>query len=466
MRSRAPRDCVFDSPLGSPVKWVPKPYMRKAVKHLLANPAAGLLLDPGLCKTSITLQAFKTLQRAGVVDRMLVLAPLQVCHNVWPAEAWKWDGFRDLKVVVLHGPKKDQALRSNADVFVINYEGLPWLVKQTWEWPEMLVCDESTKLKNTRTQRFKLLKARFENFDRRYILTGTPVPNGLIDLFGQLFVLDLGERLGAYISHYRSRYFMQSGYGGFDWRPLPDAEDRIYKQIGDVCLRMGAEDYLELPELTKTTVPFSLSPKARSQYDRLAKEFFLALDAGDVDAINAGVLSGKLRQVINGAVYNDIGGVSHVHDDKLTVLADLVEQIGQPTIIAYEFRHDLARLLDLYPMAGVLGGGISKKKAIHTIEEWSAGDLQVLLCHPAAAAYGLNLQDGGHHMVWFGLTWNLEYYAQLIARLWRQGQAQRVFVYHIIAQNTLDEVVWKVLQQKAQTQKSLLAQLKRWRKRK
>ena len=447
--------------------WKPRPYMKRTVKYMLANPAAGALLDPGLCKTSITLQAFTSLKRAGVVDRMLVLAPLQVALNVWAQEAQKWDQFKHLKVAVLHGPRKLEALKSKADVYVINYEGLPWLDRQRWRTPEMLVCDESTKVKNLckqGNQRGKILKPRLKKFHRRYILTGTPMPNGLLDLFGQLYVLDLGERLGAYISPYRSEYFIQGGFNGFEWNPLPDAEERIYKKIGDICLRMSAEEYLDLPELTKTIVPFTLGKKAKSQYDQLAKEFFLQLESGEVDAVNAGVLSMKLRQVINGAVYTEDRKVAKVHDDKLTVVKDLVEEIGQPTIIAYEFRHDLERLLEIYPKAGVLGGGVSKKRAAQTIEAWNAGALDQLLCHPAAAGHGLNLQAGGHHMIWFGMTWNLEHYQQLIARLWRMGQEQRVFIYHILAKGTLDEVVWGMLQKKDASQRSLLAQLRKWRK--
>jgi SNF2 family DNA or RNA helicase len=270
--------------------------------------------------------------------------------------------------------------------------------------------------------------------------------------------------LGRYISHYRTKYFIQSGFGGYQWKPQPEAEARIHKSIGDICLRMSNEEYLQLPELVKTTVEITLGKQARALYDEMEKEFLLELKEGTVDAVNAAVLSGKLRQIINGAVYAEERTVMRLHDDKLDALDDLLEEIGAPTIVAYEFQHDRDRILERHPNAGVLGGGVAAKKADQLIRDWNAGEIPLLLVHPAAAGHGLNLQAGGHHIIWFGLTWNLEHYLQLIARLWRQGQEQRVFVYHLLARDTLDEVVWGTLGRKDASQQQLLDHLKKWRR--
>jgi SNF2 family DNA or RNA helicase len=446
------------------VKWTPHPYQKRAVKHLLAEPAAGLFLDPGLGKTSVVLKAFEILRKQEVLDSMLVIAPLQVCLNVWQQEVVKWEF--DFNVEILHGPAKEDRLLQGADIFVINPEGLSWLARQkNWTLPKMLVVDESTKFKNTQTQRFKLLKKWLGDFHRRVLLTGTPMPKSLEDLFGQIYLLDYGQRLGAYITRYRTQYFIPDRFG-HQWTPKPDSYERVLDQISDVCLHMAGEDYLELPDRIETKIEFDLPRQARKEYEQLEAAFFVKIEGETVDAVNAAALSTKLRQLVNGAVYVEDCWVSS-HDTKLDLLDDLIEGISEPMIVAYEFDHDRQRILDRYPTAEVLGGKTPKKKAQALIEEWNEGGVPLMLLHPASAGHGINLQAGGHHICWFGLTWNLEYYDQTNARLWRQGQEKPVFVYHLMGRDTLDERVFSVLTAKSKRQDALLVALKKekaWRK--
>lgn len=446
---------------------------------MLENPAYGLLLSPGLGKTAVTLAAFKVLRDRGIVRRALVLAPLRVCTDVWPEELAKWTDFHDLRMTVLHGPKKDQRLRENADIYVMNYEGLPWLAREgikvwgTNDWPEMLVADESTRLKHPRTQRFKILRGgMLKRFKRRYILTGTPAPNGLMDLFGQLYVLDLGQRLGRYITHYRVRFFVES-WDGFSWDLRPGAEEEIYKAISDAVLRLDALDHLDMPELVKTTIGVNLPAKARAVYEELKEEFVLKVKEGEVTAKNAAVLTSKLRQVANGAVYADEELLGHgrgakkevvsIHKAKLDALEDLVEELsGQPLLVAYEFEHDYRAINSRFKDVPRLGGGVTTKQASEIIKQWNAGELPILAVHPASAGYGLNLQAGGGHVAWYGLTWNLEHHDQLIDRLWRQGQRRKhVFVYYLVARGTMDTLVLSALEDKAASQRELFDAVKK-----
>lgn len=440
------------------IPWEPHSYQRKCVKHLLAHPGAGLLLDPGLGKTSIVLQAI-TMLLGDVIDAALVIAPLRVCTEVWPVEARKWEQFAHLSVGVLHGSKKDRVLREEHDLYVINPEGLFWLERQRgWDWPQMLVVDESTKFKNTRSQRFKALRGKLNHFDRRVILTGTPIPNGLLDLYGQVFLLDGGKRLGDSYYRYRNRYFTETGWMGREWKAKPDALEDVQEVIGDICIRMEAEDYLDMPDQIVEEVIIPLPKKAMGTYATLEAAFYAELEGGSVTVANAATLSTKLRQIVGGAVYTDEDAWVSAHTAKLDACADLVEEIGAPTIIAYEYDHERERLLDLFPDSAVLAGG--KRHTRETIAAWNAGELPVLLCHPASAGHGLNLQAGGHHLIWYSVPWNLEHYDQMNARLWRQGQEHPVFVYHLIGKDTIDERVSQVLQGKDRTQRALLEGLK------
>jgi SNF2 family DNA or RNA helicase len=451
--------------------------MERAVKLMVSQGAAGLLLDPGLGKTSISLAAFKILKRRGLVDRMLVIAPLRVCYLVWPEEAKKWTDFHGLKIAVLHGRKKMDALRGDADVLVINPEGLPWLVDHAnamRPWPDMLVVDESTRFKHTRTKRFKLLKKLLPRFRRRYILTGTPAPNGLLDLFGQIYLLDYGTALGRFITHYRMAYFYPTGYGGYTWVLKPGAEEQIHGKLKPLTLRLDAKDYLKLPPKIETDLQVNLNAKAEKVYERLKKDLVLRLKEGEVTAMNAGVLTGKLRQVANGGIYMDDdpmdrGGVQSrksryatVHDEKVDLLEELIEELsGQPTLVSFEFRHDRDRILKRLGDTPVLDGSTTAREGIAIERDWNAGKLPVLLVHPQSAAHGLNLQRGGRALIWFALPWDLELYDQLVRRIWRQGQKQRVFVYHLIAKGTVDRLVLETLRRKTRTQRALLDALKK-----
>lgn len=424
---------------------------------MLSRPAAGIFLTPGLGKTTVALAAYDKLLKGGAIRGMLVIAPLQVCEHVWtkddPAsDLARWDNFKHLTVSFMHGKKKIEALRARSDIHVINPEGVPWLVDQRPDFRDyMLVVDESTLFKHTRTKRFKALRSILPQFARRYVLTGTPNPNGLMDLFGQIYIVDLGAALGKYISHYRSEFFSPTGYGGYTWVPQPDAGDRIMKKLRPITIVETSEDILKLPACIETDVRVTLPLSARGVYKALEKDFIVALENGLVTAKNAGVASMKLRQVVNGAVYVDeeLDGLvaaprmrdgerpwSEVHAVKIEALSNLLDQLGdKQVLIAYEFRHDLQRLRNLLGKdVFVLGENRD------AIEAWNDGRARRLLVHPARAARGLNLQHGGYAIVFFSLTWNWEHYYQLVKRLHRRGRREPVFVYRIIASGTVDEL--------------------------
>lgn len=449
------------------MKWEPRSYQDQSVRWILENPGCGLFQDPGAGKTSSVLRAFVSLQKVDVVDRMLVLAPLSVC-SVWEEEAAKWDFSQHLRIVVLHGAKKHELLDEPADVQVMNYEGLRWLhTQRRYVWPEMLVADESTKLKHGNTARFGYLRGRLASFDRRVILTGTPSPNGLMDLWGQLYVVDGGERLHPFITRFRNEFFTQVG-PYHDWVPHPDAEERIRERIADVCLHIDLKDHLDLPPLMESRVPVVLPAKALAVYKQLEEIFFTALDKGEVTVQNAGVLAGKLRQVAGGAVYVDgqEREWDEVHDAKITALLDRIETADESTFVLYEYDHERERLEEALEDAGyafeTLHGTRARRKKI--VDMWNRESLDVLLGHPGAAGHGLNLQAGGRRVLWFGPTWNLEHHIQAIGRLYRQGQKQSVFVDTLVAKGTIDELILRMQQGKAKTQRDLLEGLKAWRK--
>lgn len=476
----------------APEPFEPHEYQEWGITGMVSSPIFSLLLDPGLGKTAITLAAFKLLKEEGVVRRMLVIAPLRVCQSTWPDEIKKWTDFNDLKCVVLHGPKKEQLLEEDADVFLINPEGIEWLVQRKkhlkkWMsmrefpggWPEMLVVDESTRFKHHGTNRFKALKLVLPEFDRRYILTGTPAPNGYHDLWGQYYLLDLGDRLEPFVTRFRQKFFIPS-WDGFGWQIASDAAmERIQERIADITLRLDAEDYLDLPALIHKNIYVDLPPKARGLYEELQNEFLVQLREGEVTAVNAGVLTSKLRQVANGRVYLDSGGevmalqgelepkknreIAVIHDAKVKAVRELYDELnGQPLLIAYEFRHDLDALRKEFGKdLPALGAGTSSTKGKKICDAWNRGEIPILLAHPASAGWGLNLQDGGHHMCWFSETWNLEHFTQLIGRQWRQGQRYPVFVYHVVAKHTIDATIVAAREEKDVTQQTLLDTLKK-----
>lgn len=449
--------------------WRPRPYQKRAVQLMLGLPAFGLFLHPGLGKTSIALATFEVLRRKGFVKKLLVLAPLRPLQLTWPEQIERWSDFAHLRVAMLHGPKKEKALRADADVYLLNYEGLYWLSTQPSElWPDMLVADESTKLKHPRTQRFKTLRDMLPRFKRRYILTGTPTPNGLLDLFGQIYVLDQGKALGRYVTHYRREFFFEAG---FRWIPLPGSEDLIREKIAPLVMHLDAKDHVDLPPLVKTNLSVPFPGAMRDLYGRMRRELVVALKSGTVTAKNAGVLTTKLRQLTGGAVYLDedvdpgVGlrgpkRVAVVHDAKLDALEELIEELsGQPLIVVHEYDHERVRIQERLGQRCTTFGG-SKAQVREIERRWNDGEVDVLLVHPQAAAHGLNLQAGGAHLCWYSLPWNLELYDQMIDRIWRPGQERKVFVYHLVVRETVDEVVLKTLGSKARTQADLLEALK------
>jgi SNF2 family DNA or RNA helicase len=446
------------------MKFSPHKYQQKAIKFMIERACAGLFLDPGMGKTSSTLAAIKILRSMRLVDKVLIVAPLRVAYSTWPAEIEKWDDFNHFKHVVLHGPKKKELLNSDAHIYITNYESLPWILKETTGKPfpfDVLVLDESSKIKHVNTQRFKTLKKMLDKFKRRYILTGSPVPNGLLDLFGQIYCLDMGASLGPYVTHYRETYFYPTGFGGFEWKIKEGAETKIHKILQPRVMRLAAADYLDLPPLIKTNIFVKLPPEAMLKYMTMENSLKAEFESGKITATNSGVATMKCRQIASGSVYDEHGTAHHVHSAKIEALQDLVEELeGQPLLVGYEFKHEAEAILKaLGPNTPIIGGGTSVTKGAEIIDAFNMGDIPVLLAQSSALAHGVNLQKGGRAVVWFSLTYNLETYEQFIARVYRQGQEQRVFLYHIIAENTIDHAVLQIVNRKDKIQKNLLQAL-------
>lgn len=486
----------------SSTPWQPHAYQKKAVKFLLEHAASALFLDPGLGKTSITLAAIKLLKQKKVLDKVLLIAPLRVCYSVWPREVEKWTDFSGIKVAVLHGPGKEAALKSDADVYVINPEGLDWLLqaKKTKKvsaktgkvttqievdlrrWKSLgfdtLVVDELSKFKHTSTNRFKALKLVLNTFRRRWGLTGSPASNGLMDLFGQCYILDQGRTLGPYITHYRMKYFNPS-HDGFSWVLREGAEDEIYERLSPLALRMAANDYLDMPALIENNIRVDLPDNVRRIYDQLEEDLITKLDEKVVVASTAAAASMKCRQVANGGIYLDpeVQALvklpkskrewANLHTEKIDALADLIDELqGSPLLVAYDFAHDLDRLQErLGKEVPYIGGGVSAKRSAELEKAWNAGQLPVLLGHPQAMGHGLNLQEVGNHVCWHSMTWDYELYDQFIRRVLRQGnKSKKVFVHHIMAKGTIDEVILMALKSKHRGQQALFDALKKLRK--
>lgn len=441
------------------MQYKPYPYQRKAEQHIIDHPACGLFLEMGLGKTVITLTAIdELLYNRFEVTRVLVVAPLRVAATVWAEEAQKWDHLRHLQVVKVLGQRGQRvwALRQTADIYVINRENLDWLVRYFQEqWPfDMVVLDELSSFKNPQATRVKALRRVRPRIRRVVGLTGTPAPNGLIDLWSQLYLLDRGERLGKTLGGYRQRYFTEgrrNAQAVFEWLPKPGAQEAIYQQIGDICISMQARDYLELPERMDQYIPVFLPPAALRAYRQLERDLLLPLAQDEViTAQTAAVAANKLLQMANGAVYDAEQNAHEIHTAKLEALEDLIEQAnGQPVLVYYGYRHDVQRILEKFPEARQL-------LTPQDVENWNAGKYPVLLAHPDSAGHGLNLQMGGHIVIWYGLTWSLEKYKQAIARLHRQGQQRPVTVYHLVAQETVDQRVLRVLAGRETLQQALL----------
>ncbi|WP_315266543.1 DEAD/DEAH box helicase [Selenomonas noxia] len=442
------------------MKFIPHDYQQYAIDFIESHPTAAVLLDMGLGKTVITLTALNNLLFDRFeISRILVIAPLRVARNTWPQEIGKWEHLNHIRYSVAVGTEKERrdALRKQASLYIINRENVPWLVEKTDFSYDAIVIDELSSFKNWGSKRFKaLMKVR--PLAKRVIgLTGTPSGNGLMDLFAEFKVLDMGQRLGRFITKYRQDYFVPDKRNGsvvFSYALLPGAEERIYEKIADITISMKATDHLKMPELIESEYSVTMSDSERKMYAEMCEQLVLQLKGDEVTAANAGVLSGKLAQMANGAVYTDDGTALHIHDRKLDALEDVVESMnGKPLLVAYWFRHDAERIEKRVPCL--------RLDTDEAIARWNRGEIPVALIHPARAGHGLNLQSGGSTLVWFSITWSLELYQQTVARLYRQGQnSNTVVVQHIIAEGTIDEKILRVLKRKDKTQTALIDAVK------
>lgn len=443
------------------MKYNPHDYQKYATNFIIENPIAAVFLEMGLGKSVITLTAIEELMYDRFeVSKVLVIAPLRVARDTWPAEIEKWEHLTDIRYSVVIGTEAERkaALARPADIYLINRENVDWLVtKSGYHFDfDMVVIDELSSFKSYQAKRFKsLLKVR-PRIRRIVGLTGTPSSNGLMDLWAEFRILDLGERLGRYITHYRNDYFMpdkRNQHMIFSYKPLPGAEDAIYKKIGDITISMKSADFLKMPECVINEVPVQLSAPERKIYDQLCANMVVSLKDKEIDAANAAALSGKLLQIANGAVYDENNTAVQVHERKLDALEDLIEGAnGKPVLIAYWYNHDLIRIKQRF--------NVREIKTSADIRAWNNGDIPVAVIHPASAGHGLNLQGGGSTLIWFGLTWSLELYQQTNARLWRQGQNDTVVIHHIITKGTIDENVMRALRQKEKTQSNLIDAVK------
>ena len=449
------------------MRYSPHEYQRYATEYIETHPVAAVFLDMGLGKTSITLTALNNLLFDSFeVRRILVIAPLRVARNTWGAEIEKWDHLNSLHYSVAVGTETERlsALRKPADIYLINRENVQWLISESgipFDF-DMVVIDELSSFKNHQTKRFKALMKVRPKVKRIVGLTGTPSSNGLMDLWAEFRLIDMGERLGRFIGQYRTSYFRpdkQNGQVVFSYKPLPGAEKQIYSKISDITISMKSTDHLRMPELINSRYTVYLSERENSRYADLKEELVLQLPDGEVTAANAASLSGKLSQMANGAVYTDAGETVPVHERKLDALEDIIEAAnGKPVLVAYWFRHDLERISERLQKLKI---PYARLDTDGSIRKWNAGEIPVALIHPASAGHGLNLQSGGNTLVWFGLTWSLELYQQTVARLWRQGQeSETVVVQHIITKGTIDERIMKALSEKDTTQAALIDAVK------
>jgi SNF2 family DNA or RNA helicase len=417
-------------------------------------------LDLGMGKTTSTLTAVTDLLDSLAVNRVLVVAPLRVANSVWAQECKKWQHLEGLKVSVCTGSERARlaSLQKTADVYTINRENIPWLVKHYGKkWPfDAVVIDESSSFKNNSSQRWKAIKRILPDTEYMVLLTGTPAPNSLMDIWAQMYLVDFGQRLGRTMTGFKQRFF-EPDYMGYNWSLKPGAAETIHRLVADVCLSMSAKDYLQLPDRIDLIEKVYLPAKVQAQYIAFERDLLATLpDGEEIEAMNAAVLANKLLQWCNGATYTDgNGNWSEIHNAKLDALVELVEENDEPVLVAYNYKTDLARLKNRFPAAVVLD------KNQQTIDDWNAGKIEMLLAHPASAGHGLNLQHGGSLCVWVGLTWSLEYYQQFNARLHRQGQTKPVRIVHIVADGCIDERVLSVLSAKDATQKDLLTALKK-----
>ena len=443
------------------MKYSPHKYQTYATDFILEHPISAVFLDMGLGKSVITLTAiFDLCLDSFLVRKVLVIAPLRVAADTWPGEIEKWDHLRGLTYSVAVGSEAQRkaALLQRVSVYIINRENVQWMVENVPFEFDAIVVDELSSFKNWNSKRFKSLMKVRPRAKRVIGLTGTPSGNGLMDLFAEFKVLDMGQRLGRFITKYRQDYFRPDRMNGqvvYSYKPLPGAEKRIYDKISDITISMKAADHLKMPELVNSEYRVYMEEPEQAIYDEMCEDLAAQLDKGEVTAANAGVLSGKLSQMANGAVYTDNGDVEHIHDQKLDALEDIIESMnGKPLLVAYWYQHDLDRIEERLRLRKI---GFARLDSDASIAKWNRGEIPVALIHPASAGHGLNLQSGGATLCWFGITWSLELYQQTVARLYRQGQASKtVVVQHIITDGTIDERIMKALQYKDRTQSALI----------
>lgn len=438
------------------MKYEPHNYQQFATDFILEHPISCLMLDMGLGKTVITLTALWQLALDSFdVSRILVIAPKRVAEDTWPKELSKWEHLSGLDATLVMGTQaeREAALRQQTFLYIINRENVSWLVaNHPWDF-DMVVIDELSSFKSNQAQRFKAMKKVRPLVSRIVGLTGTPAPNSLLDLWPEMYLMDMGQRLGRFIGGFRDRFFTPDKRNReiiYSYKPREGAEEAIYGLISDICISMKAVDYLDMPELIMNRVEVSMDSREWKIYDDFQRDMVVSLQGEELDAVNAAALSGKLTQMANGAVYGENRKVLHIHDRKLDALEDLMEAAnGKPLLVAYWYEHDLQRIKARFKNARCID-------TTQDIDDWNAGKIPLALIHPASAGHGLNLQDGGYTIVWFGLTWSLELYQQLNARLWRQGQKHTVVIHHIVTKDTHDEDVLRALDKKDTRQSALI----------
>ena len=450
------------------MKYVPHPYQIRAKDFLLDNPNAALFLDMGLGKSVIALTAVAELQDCLEVDKALVIAPKSVARNTWSAEAQKWDHVSHLRLSIILGDEKtrERALASDADIYVINRENVVWLVERYKEWPwpfDMVIIDESSSFKNPSAKRFKALRRVRPQFRRVILLTGTPSPNGLMDLWSQIWLLDMGQRLGKTLTSYRAKYFTPGRRNGaviYEWRPKVGTTTKISELISDICMSMRAEDYIEVPDVIEAGMTLNFTEEKALLYKDFEREQLLQIDEDTIEALTAAALTNKLLQFTSGAVYDNEHKWHFVDETKIEALADIIENANEPVLVYYNYIHEKERIMEALkqyrPVAFRGEPGI--------LQKWNEQKIRVMIAHPRSVAYGLNMQQGGRIIVWHSLTWDLEIYEQANKRLHRQGQTKPVLLYHLIVRGTMDERVMRALKGKGDTQVSLLQQIREMKK--
>jgi SNF2 family DNA or RNA helicase len=441
------------------MKYKPHEYQSYATEFIITHPVCALMLDMGLGKTVISLTAlWLLLYDYFTVGKVLVIAPKRVAEDTWSREHDKWEHLAGLKISKVLGTagQRKAALEADADIYIINRENVCWLC-ENYKWDfDTVIIDELSSFKSNKAQRFKALKKVRPKIRRIVGLTGTPAPNGLLDLWPQMNLLDMGERLGRFIGGYREQFFLPDKRNRdiiYSYKPKAGAEEKIYALISDICISMKAIDYLQMPEYLSSNVVVEMSEKEKKLYSGLENDMVLSVGEDELDAVNAAALSNKLLQMANGAVYGEDKKVLSIHDRKLDALEDLIEAAnGKPVLVAYWFKHDRERIKERFSVRDI--------DTAEDIADWNDGKIPVALIHPASAGHGLNLQEGGSTIIWFSLTWSLELYQQLNARLWRQGQKNTVVIEHIVTKDTVDEDVIRALEKKDAGQSALIEAVK------